>query len=202
MGKSGGDRLFDFWAGFYNREPISFWLMRIQKKIVGQMPVSRMSSVLDVACGTGTALRLLSKKGVTALAGIDRSQAMLDRARMKVNASLKLASACMLPFERGKFDFVMSTEAFHHFPDPKKAVCEMARVAKPGGKVYIADINFGSSLIHWLFRKLEPGHIRIYSKQEFAGLFEEARLSVLEQKRIGLFVILTVGEKAAAHSVA
>lgn len=71
----------------------------------------------------------------------------------------------------------------------------MSRVLKKNGLLYIADVNFYSGFIHWLFKKLEPGHVKIYSAGEFRKLFEKAGLQVVLQKRIGLFVILTVGKQ-------
>ncbi len=71
----------------------------------------------------------------------------------------------------------------------------MYRVLKSDGKLYLADLNFFSKTIHWLFKKLEPGHVKIYGKKEFEDLFSKAGFKVVEQKRVYLFVILTVGEK-------
>lgn len=86
-------------------------------------------------------------------------------------------------------------EVFHHFSNPEKAVKEMTRVLKKKGLLYISDVNFYISFIHLLFKKIEPGHAKIYSFDEFRELFEGAGLDVVTQKRIGLFVILSVGEK-------
>ncbi len=109
---------------------------------------------------------------------------------------LKLAPVEKIPFASNTFDVVATTESFHHFPSPDKAVKEMFRVLKKNGSFCIADVNFYLGFIHWLFKKLEPGHVKIYSAEEFHKMFEKAGLKVIEQKRIGWFVILTVGLKS------
>ncbi|MBI4147827.1 class I SAM-dependent methyltransferase [Candidatus Woesearchaeota archaeon] len=190
-------RFFNFWAKFYGYGPLSWWLKNIQKHVVGNMRVPRASSVLDVGCGQGYFLHMLLQQGVRKLHGIDLSPAMIARARQTLgrHAVLKTASVHRIPFRDSTFDFVASTEAFHHFPSPKKSLRDMARVLKKGGALCIADINFYSGIIHWLFKKLEPGHVKIYSAQEFRKLFEQTGLRVVRQKRIGWFVILTIGRK-------
>jgi len=188
---------FDWWAKFYDYDPVSWWLRWVQKKVLRQIMLAPNASVLDVGCGPGRALLFFKENGVKNLFGIDLSPAMILRAKKRFgkNAVLKVASVEKLPFANNQFDVVTNTEAFHHFLDPKKAIKEMYRVLKPDGKLYLADLNFFSKTIHWLFKKLEPGHVKIYGKKEFEDLFSKAGFKVVEQKRVYLFVILTVGEK-------
>ncbi len=190
-------RFFNLWAKIYDKDPISRWLFHLQKKVLRQIPFSSKSRILDVGCATGNVLRILSEAGTKILAGIDISPEMIKRAEKKLGSKAKLIVASVedIPFPSNYFDFVINTEAFHHFSNPKKAVKEMTRVLKKGGLLYISDVNFYISFIHWLSRKIEPGHNKIYSLNEFRELFEGAGLDVVTQKRIGLFVILSVGEK-------
>ncbi|HLC71702.1 MAG TPA: hypothetical protein VJI32_06835, partial [Candidatus Nanoarchaeia archaeon] len=61
--------------------------------------------------------------------------------------------------------------------------------------VSVVDVNFFSSGIHWLFRKLEPGCVKINSKKEMRGLFEAAGFRNIRQQRNFIFAVMTVGEK-------
>ncbi len=98
------------------------------------------SSVLDVPCGGGVALRgLRPGQGVRYVAA-DISQAMLDRTmrsarRRHVATQVEpvLADVGALPFPDAEFDLVLSFTGLHCFPDPHGAVREMARVLHPGG---------------------------------------------------------------------
>ncbi len=73
----------------------------------------------------------------------DIAQAMLDRTlrrRPPIGASTtrwcrSLADVAELPFDAGSFDLVVSFTGLHCFPDPARAVVEMARVLRPGGVI-------------------------------------------------------------------
>lgn len=195
--KEANIRFFNLLSRTYDYGPIGFWCSRMQRKVLENVPVNNKSSVLDVGCGTGKALRYLAKKGVRKLTGMDLSPGMIKQARKKLGkkAVLKVGSVDKIPFKVNSFDFVLNTEAFHHFPDPQKSVNEMKRVLKKGRSLYLADFSFSSNIIRWLFKALEPGHVKIYSSDEFHHLFHNAGLEILLQKRIGFFVLLTVGRK-------
>lgn len=98
------------------------------------------SSVLDVPCGGGVALRgLRPGQGVRYVAA-DISQTMLDRTmavarRRQVAAQVEpvIADVGELPFADGEFDLVVSFTGLHCFPDPHQAVREMGRVLHTGG---------------------------------------------------------------------
>lgn len=188
---------FDFWSFIYGFEPISLWLKFMQKRILNEFNLNKKDLILDVGCANGNMLNFLYSKNIKKLYGIDISDSMIARAekRLGKRAVLKVASVEKIPFQSNSFDYVLSTEAFHHFPNSQKAVKEMTRILKKGGKLVIADINFYSNFIHWLFKKIEPGHVKIYSEREFRELFHKANLKTVEQKRVGLFIILTIGKK-------
>ncbi|MCW2827288.1 MAG: hypothetical protein JWQ67_904 [Marmoricola sp.] len=105
---------------------------------IGRQPAG--SSVLDVPCGGGVALRgLRPGQGVRYIAA-DISQTMLDRTRavarqrqVAVQVETVLADAGDLPFADGEFDLVVSFTGLHCFPDPHRAVREMGRVLRAGG---------------------------------------------------------------------
>jgi len=190
-------KFFDSWAGLYGFDPVTLWLRWVQNLVLKQVPVTSESSVLDVGCGPGYGLSFFQKHGVKTLAGIDISPKMIARARKKVNAVLKVASVEKIPFSGNSFDFVANTESFHHFSRPDKALKEIFRVLKPNGRLFLADINFFFSFVHFLFKKLEPGHVKIYSKKELAELFKRTGFKIVHQKRLAWFVILTIGERKA-----
>jgi len=197
--KEKNKKFFDFWASFYdcNWTLIKPWLFYIQKRIINNLNIRNDAKLLDIGCGTGDALFLISKKTSAKLYGVDISEKMIEKAikKLREKAILKLSDAENLPFNDNTFDYVLSTEAFHHFPNPDTAVKEISRVLKKNGRFVLADVNFYFNFIHKLFKILEPGHVRIYSMEEFKTLFEKNNLKIIEQKRTGLFAILTIGRK-------
>jgi ubiquinone/menaquinone biosynthesis C-methylase UbiE len=74
--------------------------------------------------------------------GCDFSRGMLAQARARSEAlALARGDAQHLPFAAGAFDAVVSTEAFHWFPDPEAALAGFRRVLAPGGRLLVAFVN-------------------------------------------------------------
>lgn len=96
--------------------------------------------VLDVACGTGivarTAAGLVGPDG--AAVGVDLNEAMITVAR-RISPELEWhrGAAGDLPFGDDRFDAVVCQMALMFFPDRQRALEEMARVTRPGGRVVV-----------------------------------------------------------------
>ena len=88
------------------------------------------SKWLDVACGPGLLLKVVSENGVHAT-GIDISETAIKMAQIKLpQADLKVANAENLPFTDNSFDFVSCLGSLERMLDLKKALKEQLRVAK------------------------------------------------------------------------
>jgi demethylmenaquinone methyltransferase / 2-methoxy-6-polyprenyl-1,4-benzoquinol methylase len=115
---------------------------RWRRRAVSRLPLSDLTAVLDVACGTGAmgmALRHYSPS--VRLVGIDMNTAMLGRIRKRSIAYDELVEGTVdrLPFADASFDAVMIGFAFHDFPSPDQACRELRRVLRPGG--YLVDLE-------------------------------------------------------------
>lgn len=110
-------------------------------------PTDASMTVLDVGCGTGAHLEIYVDSGAECV-GIDASPAMLEQAsaRLGDRADLELGDATALPHSDSAFDLVFTSLFLHELePDVRAAaLSEMARVAKPGGRVLIIDYNSGT----------------------------------------------------------
>jgi ubiquinone/menaquinone biosynthesis C-methylase UbiE len=111
--------------------------------------------VLDVGCGTGT-LALMAKAAAPGaeLVGIDADPEMLAKARAKPGADgirFDQGMADELPYEDESFDRVLSSLVFHHLRRPVKerAVREIARVLKPGGRFHLGDFGPPRGPLMW-----------------------------------------------------
>jgi ubiquinone/menaquinone biosynthesis C-methylase UbiE len=136
--------LFDVWALFYDLP----WLQRSVYRpphdaVLTELRGARCRRVLDVGCGTGQLVARLRRelRGVE-LVGCDFSGGMLRQAqRRDGDVSWVRGDACRLPFRGGAFDAVVSTEAFHWFPDHGRALAEFRRVLRPRGRLLLALVN-------------------------------------------------------------
>jgi SAM-dependent methyltransferase len=133
---------FAGWAQRYEQDALSRLLTTLQLRAAGRLRLSAADRFLDVGCATGAAVRAASAT-VRLAAGIDRSAAMVHRARARAralpNAMFLLADAEQLPFPAATFTAVLSTATLRHFGDPERAVREMVRVVRPGGRIVVAD---------------------------------------------------------------
>ena len=189
---------FNRWSQNYDWGLFQFWMRRFQVPIFPELNSYVNGKLLDVSCGTGEFLRVLHEQRPSLqLYGIDLAEGMLQRARKKLPPAVKLSVAKVqkLPFKENTFEYVTSTEAFHHYEHQAQALFEMKRVTKSRGKVIVVDVNFFSSGIHWLFKRLEPGCVKMNSKTEMRQLFEEAGFRNIRQQRNFIFAVMTVGEK-------
>jgi SAM-dependent methyltransferase len=93
--------------------------------------------VLDVGCGAGVFLRLVTDRGAHAY-GLDASEALVEAARSRVpEADLRVGEMEALPYEDDGFDLVTGFNSFFFATDLVAALGEARRVAKPGAPVVI-----------------------------------------------------------------
>ncbi|NQV40933.1 MAG: class I SAM-dependent methyltransferase [Candidatus Marinimicrobia bacterium] len=141
------------WAGLYDRivRIVSLGKAdRLRAEIANKAPYKPGDTVLDVGCGTGDQA-LIAKQTVGAsghVVGIDASpkmiQVALDKAaQMNLDISFQVDLIEQIPFGDEYFDVVMNSLVMHHLPDELKirAIDEIHRVLKPGGKVYFVDME-------------------------------------------------------------
>jgi ubiquinone/menaquinone biosynthesis C-methylase UbiE len=133
---------YDRWAPSYDHacNPL---LNLEERKLAALLPNLSGKRVLDLACGTGRWLERISTQGSDPGVGIDLSAAMLRVAGRKPAIAGRLARAdCLtLPFRSSVFDLVLCSFALGHLRDLGALVCELARVTKPGGAVFVSDLH-------------------------------------------------------------
>ena len=144
--------------------------------------------VLDVATGAGhTALTMAPY--VARVVATDLTAAMLAQtaelaaARGLTNVETRPADAEALPFDDASFDLVTCRLAFHHFPNPRQAIAEFARVLKPAGLLGFTDNivvpDKQAAGYYNAYEKLrDPSHNWVYPLVRLQAMFEAAGLQV------------------------
>ncbi|AZG78713.1 methyltransferase domain-containing protein [Methylocystis rosea] len=102
-------------------------------------------TVLDVGCGDGPLASELARRGAI-VTGLDRDPAMIAAARRRAaieGAKLQLVEgkAESLPFPDATFDAVLAVAVLCFVRDAERAVAEMARVLKPGGRLVTGELG-------------------------------------------------------------
>lgn len=137
-------RFFDLWSLVYDAPGVQRLTYRpVQDAVVRALAASPPARILDVGCGTGRlTLRLAHEFARSRVVGCDFSRGMLAQARARSEAlALARGDAQHLPFVAGAFDAVVSTEAFHWFPDQDAALRDLRRVLRPGGRLLLALVS-------------------------------------------------------------
>lgn len=110
--------------------------------INAHFPKNNAVSVLDIGCGNGALLSALSGR-IKHGAGVDESEAMIEKARQRNSANSNLEfsriSSPSLPFRDATFDAVISLMSFRYL-DWDPLLKEVKRVTKPGGRFLIVDM--------------------------------------------------------------
>jgi len=161
------------WNAFYQGNPIQrWWKQGIAKAIWKMLP--REGKVLDV--GAGSSPNCSYFKDVTVM-DADAGKLATLKAKMP-HISTIVGSACKLEFPDASFDSVTCIEVLEHLPSPKRAVEEIARVLKIGGKAVIATPDYSKR--QWLlaekFTSYRNGHVSRFTKNDLEMLCRRYKL--------------------------
>jgi ubiquinone/menaquinone biosynthesis C-methylase UbiE len=119
---------------------------RLAADVAGVAPDG--GAVLDVGTGPGVLLvELATRRPDLRLTGVDLSADMVAAATRNLasfgeRARARVADVTSLPFPDRSFDLIVSSLSLHHWDHPEAAVPELARLLRPGGRVYIYDFPF------------------------------------------------------------
>jgi ArsR family transcriptional regulator len=101
-------------------------------------------TVGDLGCGTGQVSIALAPF-VARVIAVDASAAMLQAAKRRLhgieNIELRRGELEALPIDEARLDAATLMLVLHHVPEPERALAEVARVLKPGGRVVVADMQ-------------------------------------------------------------
>ncbi len=110
-------------------------------------------AVLDVGCGSGEDARALARlaPGV-AVVGVDVSEEKIAEAHRLTlgiprSVEFRVGDAYRLEFEAASFDACRADKVFHHLEDPPKALAEMVRVARPGARIVVSDVDYDTLIV-------------------------------------------------------
>jgi arsenite methyltransferase len=147
--------------------------------------------VIELGCGPGFYSAQLAKRFPTMfVTGVDRSANQLTWARERAvalrlhNCSFARVNVLNLPFTDGQFDVLIASRLFTILPDRDRAVTEMYRVLKSGGRCFVAEPRYAiwasiplfamwllASLTHYGNGYREPRKAKVFSSVAFERIF-------------------------------
>ncbi len=162
------------------------------RQTVRRLSLSAGDRLLDVGCGTGVLLeQVLARWPSLRAAGTDLSRQMLAIAQRRLGDRIPLVRSDVdyLPFATHSFDVAVSSSSLHYWPDPARAIAEITRVLRPGGRLVITDWcgdYLTCRLLGLGLRLTGRAHERAYRSAELARLLENAEYHELSVERYRL----------------
>jgi len=121
-----------------------------RKKAVRLCNMKDFDKALDLCCGTGKMIELECREvgKATRVTGLDFNSEMIKVGNKKLSKlldrnqfTLIQGDAMALPFEDNTFDYITIAFGLRNVPDKRKAICEIYRVLKPGGKLVCLELS-------------------------------------------------------------
>ena len=156
------------WWYIGRRRIIAGFVEQICRQVTDRRP-----RILDVGCGTGANLLLLSKYGQAE--GVDVSEDALAFCRARGLDKVKLGAGEELPYDDGTFDLVTAFDVVEHMDDDLAGLTEMRRVLRPGGRVLLFVPTF---MFLWGLQDDVSHHRRRYRLSELRRVLEQAGFEI------------------------
>jgi SAM-dependent methyltransferase len=130
-------------------------MQRLRAAAFEMLDIQRGRRVIDVGCGTGAVARavaaLVGTDGL--VVGIEASRTMLDEAKRRaswtgVPLELRHGDINHLDEVEGAFDAALCERVLQHVGQPERAMAELVRVTRPGGRVVVIDTDWGMHAVH------------------------------------------------------
>jgi ubiquinone/menaquinone biosynthesis C-methylase UbiE len=147
-------------ASAYDR--ISDWpqFRVLRRMVAGRLARCHPEGLLvDIGCGPGRLAILIAQRhpGLH-IVGVDASDEMIRTATSNASSlglnkrvEFRLGDVANLPMPDGVVDLAVSTLSLHHWSDPIRSLCEIHRVLKPGGQLFLFDLRRDPRrFFHWL----------------------------------------------------
>ena len=186
------------------------WLSYTQKTLALTLEelkpetITPNQSLLDIGCGTGQFLEILSQKAPDlSLSGVEPNLQMLSRAQEKFGNSINCVEAWAheLPFEDASFDFVTCNNMFHYIDEPMNALREFKRVLKTEGTLILLDwcADFWTMRLNAMYLNVRKmAHVKTYTQKELEDMLQEVGFSDVgvERSKVDFFWGMMVARAA------
>jgi len=148
-------------------------------------PFEGNESALDAGCGTGSLTVALAPL-VAEVVGVDTNTEYLDAGRATAPSNVRFVEGDVteLTFGYAEFELACCHRVLHHVRRPELAVSELARVTRPGGRIFIVD-QLGSTdplkslELDRFERRRDPSHQRLLPDADIRGYLDANDLVLL-----------------------
>jgi len=195
---------FNRWAKSYDRSLAQLWLRKNYRLMVETLDPPPSAHILDIGCGTGQlAARLAARVPDGRVLGVDPAEEMIKVARQRTEGMaclvFEVGQSDALPAEDNSFDMALSTISFHHWTHPTESLREIARVLKPGGRLFILDFCRDNPLVKlddWFWWRIQKSHFGAATSADMRMWFDAAGFQDIRVTKPRWLVMLVQGTKS------
>jgi len=179
-------QVFEDWAQTERAERMGTSHDELLHPLFEYWEFDEQSCVLDIGCGAGIALLRAYESGAGAVAGLDLSKRMIDRAIEKLpeGSDLRIGSVLSLPWKNELFTHVVSVEALYYIENPADAIKEIYRVLRNGGQFsMVIEFYENNAGAHNWQDKL-PMKLTNWSEDQWSKAFIDAGFKDVHANRV------------------
>jgi 2-polyprenyl-3-methyl-5-hydroxy-6-metoxy-1,4-benzoquinol methylase len=174
------------WARLIPSRRIPTWLVRRAAYDLPSFPAYvEGGRALDIGCGNGAFLDRIRRHGWDVV-GVDTSSTAAAAARASFGLTVHVARLEDAPLAERSFDFVHMSHVIEHLPQPVQTLRHVARLMRPGARLYIEtpnidSLSFRCSREHW-FPLETPRHLWLFSPTTLRRALSDCGFSVTSMK--------------------
>ncbi|MBU1032295.1 class I SAM-dependent methyltransferase [Patescibacteria group bacterium] len=179
-------------------------LKRRARRIIEELNLDQNEKIIDLGCGTGYYLYLLSNLPVKLdLTGCDNDIKALAEAKNSLSKKIEFIHGNLhkMPYKDNSFDKTVASEVLEHLENDSMALKEIFRILKPGGILVISVPNqnypflwdpinwflqhyFNTHIKNGFFSGFWSGHIRLYSLKDLKGKVEKVGFKIEQAEEL------------------
>jgi ubiquinone/menaquinone biosynthesis C-methylase UbiE len=167
--------------GYDKSHLVKSYQRRVQLLVIEKLQIRKGMNILDLGCGTGKGCIDIASKleGTGKVVGVDLSSEMIERAKQHLSATsftnmeFKVGSAGSLDYN-GDFDYVLSTNAFHHFQEKEAIFNKVWKALKHNGTFIVQDIcddYLLMKIVDFMGKVGEKAHVGSTTSAQLRNLF-------------------------------
>jgi SAM-dependent methyltransferase len=168
------------------------WWFVVRRKllasILSSIRVPTNSLTLDIGCGAGSNLKVLSSTGINAI-GLDRSIYALSLIPKKSKISLLNGDLNKLPVRSNTIGLIIAMDILEHLDDDANGISEFYRILSNGGMLIVTVPAFK---FLWGVQDEVTGHKRRYLREEITNKLREVGFEILKASYFNCFLFIPI----------
>jgi SAM-dependent methyltransferase len=172
-------------------ESFHWWFVvrrKLLASILSSIHVPTNSLTLDIGCGAGSNLKVLSSSGINAI-GLDRSIYALSLISKKLEVSLLNGDLNKLPVRSNTIGLIIAMDILEHLDDDANGISEFYRALSNGGMLIVTVPAFK---FLWGIQDEVTGHKRRYLREEITNKLRKAGFEILKTSYFNCFLFIPI----------